>query len=416
MTDTVGQFPDDFLWGASTAGHQVEGGNVNADTWPLEWAEPSLFTEPSGDSCDHYHRYPEDIGILADLGFNAYRFSLEWARIEPERGYVSRAALDHYRRVLGTCLDHGITPVVTYCHFTTPRWFAGAGGWGAPDAAERFGRYAEAATAHLGDLLGRVATLNEPNVITMLELTGVIPMGTGEGSVIADAPAAVDAGVGGHDPARYRMGLVGAGVETMAAIHRAGVEAIKAGPGDVEVGWTLALVDLQAGDGGQERLEAARKGAQLDWLEVSKADDWVGVQTYSRNVLGSDGALPVPDGTPTHQTGWEVYPEALGHTVRLAAAHAGVPVIVTENGMATDDDDARRTHTEIALEGLAGCIADGIDVRGYLHWTLLDNFEWMAGYAKTFGLVAVDRTTFERTVKPSARWLGQVATRNQLPD
>ena len=123
------RFPEGFLWGAATAGHQVEGGNVNADLWPLEWDEPSLFTEPSGDACDHYHRYPEDIATLADLGLNAYRFSLEWARIEPEPGYFSRAALDHYRRMVACCLEHDVTPVVTYCHFTTPRWFAGSGGW-----------------------------------------------------------------------------------------------------------------------------------------------------------------------------------------------------------------------------------------------------------------------------------------------
>jgi beta-glucosidase len=114
------------------------------------------------------------------------------------------------------------------------------------------------------------------------------------------------------------------------------------------------------------------------------------------------------------QTGWEVYPEALGHTVRLAAGHAGVPVMVTENGMATEDDEARLAYTRAALEGLAGCVSDGIDVRGYLHWTLLDNFEWMAGFSKTFGLIAFDHETFARTVKPSARWLGQVARANRL--
>lgn len=416
MTDTADRaFPAGFLWGASTAGHQVEGGNVNADLWPLEWAEESLFTEPSGDACDHYHRYPEDIATMADLGFNAYRFSLEWSRIEPEPGYFSRAALDHYRRMIGACLEHDITPVVTYCHFTTPRWFAGNGGWGASDAADRFGRYAERATAHLGDLLGWVATLNEPNVITMLQLTGVIPMGTGARSVLEGEASSAEAGVGGYDPSCYQMGLVAGDVETMTAVHRAGVEAIKAGPGDAAVGWTLALVDLQAADGGEERLERARRGAQLDWLDVSRDDDWVGVQTYSRNILGADGPVPVPEGVPTHQTGWEVYPEALGHTVRLAAEHAGVPILVTENGMATDDDDARIAATHEALAGLVECVNDGIDVRGYLHWTLLDNFEWMAGYAKTFGLIAFDHDTFERTVKPSARWLGHVARTNALP-
>ena len=407
------QFTDGFLWGASTAGHQVEGGNVNCDLWPLEWTQPSLFVEPSGDACDHYHRYPEDIATMADLGLNAYRFSLEWARIEPEPGYFSRAALDHYRRMIATCLEHEITPVVTYCHFTTPRWFAGLGSWAGTDAVDHFTRFAARATQHLGDLLGWVSTLNEPNVMAMLELTGVIPMGTSSASLEMSADSA-PAGLGGFDPARYRMGLMGVDIERMTALHRAAAEAIKSGPGDARVGWTLALVDLQLAEGGEERLAAARRGAQLDWLEVSTEDDWVGVQTYSRNRLGADGAVPVPDDVPKHQTGWEVYPEALGHTVALAADHAGVPIIVTENGMATSDDSQRLAYTRSALEGLHRCVADGIDVRGYLHWTLLDNFEWMAGYAKTFGLIAVDRETFERTVKPTARWLGEVSRANAL--
>ena len=408
------QFPDGFLWGAATAGHQVEGGNVNADIWPLEWAEGSMFTEPSGDACDHYHRYPEDIATLAGLGCNAYRFSLEWSRIEPEPGWFSRAELDHYRRMVATCHEHGITPVVTYNHFVTPRWFAGQGGWASEDAADRFGRYAARVTAHLGDLLPWVATLNEPNVMAMLQQTGVIPMGTGEqGAVPAAAPAAA-AGVGGYDPARYRMGLMAASLERMTAIHRAATDAIRSGPGDAQVGWTLALIDLQPAEGGEARCEEARRRGLIDWIEVSSEDDFVGVQTYSRTMMGPDGQVPVPDGVPTMQTGWEVYPEALEHTVRLAAGHAGVPVVVTENGMATDDDDARLAYTRAALQGLGRCVDDGIDVRGYLHWTLLDNFEWMAGFAKTFGLIAVDRETLARTVKPTARWLGEVARANAI--
>jgi len=390
-------FPDGFLWGASTAGHQVEGGNVNADLWPLEWAEPSLFAEPSLDACDHYHRYAEDIATLAELGLNAYRFSVEWSRVEPEPGAFSRAALDHYRRMVGTCREHGVEPVVSYNHFTNPRWFAERGGWSADDAADRFGRYAEQVTAHLGDLLAWVTTLNEPNLTTMLEQTGVIPMGMGDG-----------------DPGEFRMGLMGGRVEKMAEVHRAGVEAIKAGPGDAKVAWTLALVDLQLGEGGEERWPEAQARAQFDWLDVSADDDFVGVQTYSRQRIGPDGQLPLPEGTPTHQTGWEVYPEALEHTVRLAAERAGVPVLVTENGMATDDDEARLAHTRAALQGLGRTVDDGVDVRGYLHWTLLDNFEWMAGFSKTFGLIAVDRATFERTVKPSARWLGEIARANAI--
>ena len=407
------EFPHDFLWGAATAGHQVEGGNVNADMWPMEWVTHSTFNEPSGDACDHYHRYPEDIALLAELGLNAYRFSLEWSRIEPEPGFYSRAALDHYKRMIEACLDWGVTPVVTYNHFTVPRWMAGRGGWPADDAPERFAAFASRVTEHVGDLLSWVCTFNEPNLMAMMRSTGVLAMGTGDGPAAAE-PAAGHGGIGGYDPALYRMGIVAADLEQMADAHRMAVQAIKASAPSVMTGWTLALVDLQPAEGGQERWREARRLGQTDWLSVSADDDFVGVQTYSRTRLGPDGQLPVPDGSATMQTGWEVYPEALGHTVRLAAEHAGIPVLVTENGMATDDDTARLAYTRAALEGLAGCVEDGIDVRGYIHWTLLDNFEWNAGYAKTFGLIAFDHQTFARTVKPSARWLGEVAARNAL--
>ena len=407
-------FPSDFLWGAATAGHQVEGGNVNADLWPMEWAPNSTFNEPSGDACDHYHRYPEDIATLAELGLNAYRFSLKWSRIEPEPGFYSCAALDHYGRMIESCLNQGVTPVVTYNHFTVPRWMAGRGGWSAEDAPRRFADYASRVTQHFGDLLAWVCTLNEPNLMAMMRSTGVLAMGTGDRPPAKEPVEERKGGVGGYDPARYRMGIVAADVEQMARAHRLAVQAIKATTGTIRVGWTLALVDLQPAEGGEERWLEARRLGQTDWLSVSADDDFVGVQTYSRVRIGPDGQLPVPEEVATMQTGWEVYPEALGHTVRLAAEHAGVPVLVTENGMATDDDAARLAYTSAALEGLAQCIEDGVDVRGYIHWTLLDNFEWNAGYSKTFGLVAVDRETFARSVKPSARWLGRVAQHNGL--
>jgi beta-glucosidase len=303
---------------------------------------------------------------------------------------------------------------VTYNHFTTPRWFAGDGGWAQTAAPERFGRYAARVTEHLGDLLSWAGTLNEPNLMAMLQHTGAVPMGTGEGGPVAAPVEAAAAGIGGFDPATYRMGLMAGDVEQMGAVHRAAVDAIKSGPGDIQVGWSLALVDLQPVEGGEQRCEEARRRGLIDWLEVARDDDFIGVQTYSRNRIGPDGQVPPDEGVPTMQTGWEVYPEALEHTVRLAAEHARVPVLVTENGMATDDDEARIAYTRAALEGLGRCVADGIDVRGYLHWTLLDNFEWMAAYSKTFGLIAFDRETFARTVKPSARWLGEVARANAL--
>src|SRR5580692_7737415 len=289
-------FPHDFLWGAATAGHQVEGGNVNADMWPMEWATDSTFNEPSGDACDHYHRYPEDIAMLAELGLNACRFSLEWSRIEPEPGFYSGAALDHYARMIERCLDQGVTPVVTYNHFTIPRWMAGRGGWRAEDAPGRFADYAARSTQHFGDLLSWVCTLNEPNLMAMMRSTGVLAMGTGDRSPATEPVEAEPAGVGGYDPARYRMGIVAADLERMAHAHRLAVQAIKSTNGTISVGWTLALVDLQSAEGGEERWLEARRLGQTDWLKVSADDDFVGVQTYSRTRIGADSQLPVPEG------------------------------------------------------------------------------------------------------------------------
>ena len=403
------QFPDDFLWGAASAAHQVEGGNTNSDCWLLEWAENSLYSEPSGDACDHYHRYREDIATLAALGLNTYRFTIEWARIEPEEGYFSIAALEHYRRMIATCWEHDVTPVVSYNHFSLPRWFAGAGGWNDAAAPDRFARYAERATAHLGDLIPWACTLNEPNCWTMTATVGLYPAAYGNWFDFTSA-----AKRGGYDPAKFQPYASVVSVENYATAHRKAVEAIKSGPGDISVGWTLALVDLQPVEGGEELCERAIQRSSLDWLDVSRDDDFVGVQTYSRERVGADGVIPPPVEVPKNQMGWEIYSDALEHTVRLAASRAGVPVLITENGLATEDDEARIAHTRRVLQGVGRCIADGVDVRGYLHWTLLDNFEWMAGYAMTFGLISVDRKTMTRTVKPSARWLGEIARSNRL--
>ncbi|MFL5644749.1 MAG: glycoside hydrolase family 1 protein [Chloroflexota bacterium] len=394
-------FPPSFLIGAATAAHQIEGNNVNADLWDAEWTRNSIFREPSGDTCDSYHRYGEDISLLAAAGLDTYRFGVEWARIEPEDGFFSRAELDHYRRVAATCHEHGVTPMITLQHFTSPKWFARRGGWKDAGAAERFARFAERVAAHLGDLVPWVCTINEANISALGhgEIAGGAYLGTSDGSVDLSR----------DDRAAPLGGFPNRRVEVMARAHVLAVEAYKSVRSDVQMGWTLALLDLQAVDGGEELRDEKRRVSQLDFLDVSRNDDFVGVQTYSRAVIGPEGEVRLPEGTPQMQTGWEVYPEALGNTVRLAAEHSGRPVFVTENGVGTNDDEQRIAVTSSALESLRACIDDGIDVRGYLHWTLLDNFEWMAGYAMTFGLIEVDRETFERKPKPSLAWLGRVA-------
>jgi len=161
-------FPDGFLWGAATAAHQIEGNNVNSNWWVHENEPGTTIVEPSGDAADSYHRYREDVKILADLGLNSYRFSIEWARIEPERGLVSRASIDHYRRMVDTCLEFGVEPIVTLMHFTVPRWFETDGFWKAADAPELFARYTELALPVVSSGVKYVCTINEPNIAAML--------------------------------------------------------------------------------------------------------------------------------------------------------------------------------------------------------------------------------------------------------
>ncbi|MPY60572.1 glycoside hydrolase family 1 protein [Streptomyces spongiae] len=414
-------FPAGFFWGAATAGHQIEGSNVLSDHWVLENVPGSPFVEPSGDACDSYHRFAEDIALLAEAGLGTYRFSVEWSRIEPEPGTFSRAELEHYRRMVAACHEAGVMPMVTLQHFTTPAWFARAGAWNNPEAPALFARYCAAVAEHFGDAVTWYCTLNEPNLGAMLSLGGMVPMAALEDVTAAAsmAPAVrhafatrvggdVDTVEFGH-PMRV---LTTEAIETVKEAHRLGRAAVKRANPRAKVGWTLALVDFQSAPGGEEITAQVRELGCAQFLQISREDDFIGVQSYSRQVLGAEGPVPLADDTPLTQTGWEVYPEALGNSVRWAAEVARVPVVVTENGMATADDAARIAHTKAALESLRQAMADGVDVRGYVHWSLLDNFEWHSGYAMTFGLVAVDRTTFVRTPKPSLHWLGTVARSN----
>ncbi|WP_232549437.1 glycoside hydrolase family 1 protein [Propioniciclava soli] len=413
---TTTPFPADFLWGAASAGHQVEGQNTSSDVWLLEHVEGSIFAEKSGDACDSYHRWPDDLDLVAGLGLNSYRFSLEWARIEPEPGEFSLAALDHYRRVLEGCHARGLTPIVTFHHFVSPRWLLGAGGWEAPETAERFAAFCGRATEHLGDLIGLACTMNEPNLPDLLAVLGVAggPRGArAHFPMFAHAAAAL-----GVDPSTIAPFQLTSSDEAFAvklAAHRAGRDAITAVRGDLPVGWTLANTDYHATEGAEDVVADIRARINGRYLVESRDDDFVGVQTYNRTLLGPDGRpAPVPEGALLNSTGEEIYPWALESVIREAADIAGVPVYVTENGLSTDDDTQRVAFFDEAIGCVARCLADGIDVRGYVAWTLLDNFEWIFGYGPKFGLAAVDRTTFARTPKPSAAHLGGIARANGL--
>ena len=385
-------FPDGFVWGTATAAHQVEGGNWNNDWWAWEHAEDTACEEPSGDACDHLWRYPEDLDLVAGLGLGAYRFSLEWSRIEPEYGEFSTANLDHYRRMIAACRDRGLLPVVTFHHFTSPRWVDAEGGWANPTTADRFAAFCERAVGHFGDELGMACTLNEPNIVSLMGwLMGAFPPGR-------------------HDDFEGYLKVNGHLLDA----HRKAYDALKAGPGDFPVGLTLSMSDWTAEPGAEHLIPTYRGHHEDAYLEAARGDDFVGVQAYSRNRIGAEGMLGPEDGVEVLPMGYEYWPAAAEAAVRHAVEVAGTPVYVTENGIGTDDDEQRIRYLRASLEGVARTIDDGLDVRGFFCWSLLDNFEWAFGYRLRFGLVAVDRATQERTVKPSGRWFGEVARTNRV--
>jgi beta-glucosidase len=385
-------FPAGFLWGAATSAHQVEGSNVNNDWWHDEHAG-TLCAEPSGDACDSYHRYAHDLDLVADVGLNAYRFSLEWSRIEPEPGELSRAAIDHYARMIDSCVERKLTPVLTLHHFTLPRWFARDGGWRRRDAADRFARFCEAVLPLCNGAVRWICTINEPNIAAAL-FTPDAPRHIDGGGLPPPDPEVADALIAAHERARDILGSLPS----------------------VRVGWTIGNQAVEADPGCEEQARSYRYSREDQFLEVSRDDDFVGVQAYSRTIVGPDGPYVAASEHPPTQMGWEYYPGALRTAVEHSwAVTGGTPVLVTENGIATADDARRIRYTRDALRGLHEAIAGGVEVHGYLHWSLLDNFEWFAGYRPTFGLASVDRSTFERRPKPSATWLGTVARANALP-
>lgn len=406
------QFPEGFIWGTATAAHQVEGNNTNCDFWLMENTPGTFFREPSGDACDHFHRYPQDIGLLAQYGFNAYRFSIEWARIEPEEGSFSKTALDHYRRMLASCLEHGILPCVTFHHFTSPRWFTADGGWEDKKAIDRFAKYCERATQHLGDLIGAAYTINEANLTAALSIRGVFPREGVKTRVPFFAEAARLCGTTIDRFGPFLFGEPFTIRDVMLEAHIKARNVIKAGPGKFPVGVTLAMSDCVAEPGGEENRDKARAEDVDKFLEAAQEDDFIGVQTYTRTRFGPDGPLEAEEGVEVLIMGYEFWPEALEGTIRYAYEKAGVPIYVTENGIGTTTDEQRIEYVRRALKGVTQCIADDIDVRGYFYWSLLDNFEWVYGYGPQFGLVAVDRETQLRTVKQSASYLGRIAREN----
>ena len=422
MSDLV--FPDGFLWGTATAAHQVEGGNSNSDWWEWELRAGTSCKEPSGASLDHYNCYPADVALLARLGFNTYRLSVEWARIEPSEGVFDEAQLAHYRDMVAAVRKNKLIPMVTLNHFTLPMWVARKGGWLSNATPALFERYVRRVVEALGDTVDWYCTINEPGVVAFGGYLGALgfPPGT-------------------HGLQNWRRATRG-----LVEGHRRSLAAVKELRPGAKVGQTHSMQDWESNAGGRPAMDYARRMGEDVYLEASKDDDFVGVQTYSgvqielprplgwltkaalsvgpvenffvSRMIGGRAGQPMVDprdGIRRTQMGYEYRPEAVAATVRrVAEVLPGKPIVVTEHGVATADDAERIEFIDRGLAALHKTIQDGIPLQGYIHWSAFDNFEWASGYAMEFGLIAVDRATQVRSPKPSAGHLGAMARANKL--
>lgn len=405
-----GSAPPGFLWGTAISAYQSEGNNTNSDAWLMENIRPSMFKERSGDACDSYHRFAEDFAIAQRLGFNCYRLGIEWARVEPNEGEFSNAELDHYARVLESCRAHGLRPIVTLNHFTTPLWFAKRGGFEVADAPVLFARYCGKVAERLGGLMHLATTFNEANIRLLVDLMPQFE------AALPTVRTAIAAAAKATDSPRFsRLAYADPAVVTpiMVEAHRRAYRAIKSARPDLPVGLTLTSQDIQAST--PALADHYRDRLYGPWVDVARRDaDFFGVQAYTRFRFDAHGMVPPPAGAELTLSGYEYYPQALANVIRWAHAAIGKPIYVTENGIATKDDRRRIAFIDQALDGVRACLDEGIPVHSYLYWSLLDNFEWTAGYGVPFGLVAVDRASFRRTLKPSALHLGSRARANLL--
>lgn len=426
------KLPENFLIGAATAAHQVEGNNIHSDLWAMEHMKHTSFIEPSLDAVDHYNRYEKDIKLMADAGLNAYRFSIEWARIEPEEGHFDSEAVDHYKAVIACCIKYGIEPFVTLHHFSSPKWLISKGGWEASTTPEDFAHYVRFIIGELGSELHYICTINEANMgiqvaaiaerykrQMMAQMQAAQSGGnSADGSVQVGinlqkmmegqkAAAAENLEVFGVEKVENFTSMrTREGDLLILKAHELAKKEIKALYPDIKVGLTLSLHDIQPQEDGMERAKKEWDEEFMHYLPYIKDDDFLGVQNYTRSLIGADGQLPNPDGAELTQMNYEFYPEALEHVLRKVAKDFHGDLYVTENGIATADDTRRVAFIDTALKGIVSCINDGLPVKSYFHWSLLDNFEWQKGYSMTFGLIAVDRSTQTRHPKESLSFLG----------
>ncbi len=415
-------FPEGFYWGCATSSHQVEGNNRNNQWWVWEQEGGNISDgTTSGLACDHYNRFEEDFALAEELGQNAHRMSIEWSRIEPEEGRWDEKEVEHYRQVMDSMHRHGLTPFVTLHHFTNPIWFEELGGWTSPRAPDLIARYSGYMAKQLGDAVPFWMTINEPSVV----------------------PAACFlAGV--HPPAKRDMALAMAAARHILIAHGKMYQAIReSAPHNPQVGPVLNMTDVQPASDSNEDQQAAQlmdtywNSVWLEGIEKGVVGppagggeevpglkgtwDFIGLNYYSRTVVKA-GRPPMgierlepPPGAERSTMGWEVYPEGF-YRVQARLKPYGKPVYITENGIGTDDDEQRQRYIVRHLRQTHRAMSEGLDVRGYLHWSFQDNFEWAEGFRQKFGLVEMEEGTLNRLPRASAEMFGDIARANAVSD
>jgi len=419
-------FPEDFLWGAATSSHQVEGGNVHNDWWAWEHSDPVgrlRDGQPSGDACGWWAgRAEDDLRLAASMGHSAHRLSLEWSRLEPTPGRHHRGAIDRYREILGAAQDAGLQTMVTINHFTLPAW--ARRGWLDPALPGAFAEHAAFVADVFGDLVDLWATLNEPIVLAAKAYGArAWPPGINRPTALARAlRAQLEAHAGAYHDLKERnpdvpVGLVLNLPRFEPSRPRTIADRIAAGT----QGWVV----------GGALLSALRSGRCVPPVglvpgtipKLAGAIDFLGINYYGRYVVRAAGLRPggvhVQENTRrTETTDWgEPWPGGLLDELRGASAMLdGLPLYVTENGIYDPDDTLRPRYLVEHVAAVHEAIARGVDVRGYFHWSLVDNFEWAQGWSTPFGLIEVDRETGERRPKESAAIYGDIARRRGIPD
>ena len=412
----VYKFPRGFLWGASTSSHQVEGDNRSNDWWEHE--QSGRLPHKSGEACRHYERFEQDFDMARAWGHNAHRFSIEWSRIEPSEGVWSTDALNHYRDVIRALRARGLEPVVTLHHFTNPAWFSRSGGWLRLDSARLFARYAQHTIQSLGAAVKYWLTINEPTDYVM------------QGYINGEWPPFLKS-------AWAKAAIV---FRNLARAHIAVYQLLHRCRPDARVGFSHNASPVFPCNPGSTRDGVAARLRNLIWnraffyligvrhrppRQTTRSLDFVGLNYYKRTIVRSSGwgmkalvgrACQVPhhhDQGPISATGWEVYPAGL-KAVLENFSRFGLPLLITENGIATDDESLRLDFIMKHLESLARALEQGVDIVGYLYWSLMDNFEWALGTKPRFGLARVDYNTQQRVPRPCVESFTRVCRENQL--